>query len=158
MSGDYMKTQQQAPDEIAADQVEAYEVPVMKKQNDNIKKLYPVALLTGTVIIFALLLHAVSANERNKSIDISEKCVLVEVEGRSLYAVPLSEDKSLIVNSKGGTNKVLISGGKASVSEADCKNRICVNSKPISEVGESIVCLPHRVVVSIILNPSLENH
>ena len=32
---------------------------------------------------------------------------------------------------------------------SDCHNQVCVNHKPISRSGESIICLPHKVVVQI---------
>ena len=46
-------------------------------------------------------------------------------------------------------NVISISGGKVSVSEASCKNQVCVRHGSISHSGESIVCLPNRLVVSI---------
>ena len=33
--------------------------------------------------------------------------------------------------------------------EADCPDLICVHHKPISRQGESIVCLPHKVIVEV---------
>ena len=36
------------------------------------------------------------------------------------------------------------------MTDADCPDKICVNHATISDVGESIVCLPHRVVVEIV--------
>ena len=35
------------------------------------------------------------------------------------------------------------------MTEADCPDKICVNTGKISKIGETIVCLPHRVVVEI---------
>ena len=46
-------------------------------------------------------------------------------------------------------NTVRIKGGKVSVTEASCKNQVCVKHAAISAAGESIVCLPNRLVVSI---------
>lgn len=40
--------------------------------------------------------------------------------------------------------------GIIAMEEADCKDQICVHHKPISSAGESIICLPHRLVVEII--------
>lgn len=50
-----------------------------------------------------------------------------------------------------GTNYNLLSVADGSVvmEEADCKDQICVHHRPVSSVGESIVCLPHRLVVEI---------
>ena len=46
-------------------------------------------------------------------------------------------------------NVVKISGGKVSVTEASCKNQVCVHHGAISSSGESIICLPNRLVVRI---------
>ena len=46
-------------------------------------------------------------------------------------------------------NVVEIKDGKVSVTEASCKNQVCVRHGAISRSGESIVCLPNRLVVRI---------
>ena len=46
-------------------------------------------------------------------------------------------------------NIVEIKDGKVSVIEASCKNQVCVKHSPVSRSGESIVCLPNRLVVRI---------
>ena len=46
-------------------------------------------------------------------------------------------------------NVVKISGGKVTMESANCKNQVCVHHSPVSRTGESIVCLPHKIVVSI---------
>ena len=46
-------------------------------------------------------------------------------------------------------NVVVIKDGKVSVTEASCKNQVCVKHSEISLSGESIVCLPNRLIVRI---------
>lgn len=46
-------------------------------------------------------------------------------------------------------NIVEIKNGSVSVSEASCKNQVCVRHGSISRAGESIVCLPNRLVITI---------
>ena len=48
-----------------------------------------------------------------------------------------------------GSNIVIIKDGVVFMNEADCKNQICVKSGKISKKGESIVCLPNKVIVEI---------
>lgn len=48
------------------------------------------------------------------------------------------------------TNILVIEEGKADVTEADCPDKLCVNQKAISATGETIVCLPNKVVVEVI--------
>lgn len=60
-------------------------------------------------------------------------------------------DKSIGINETvdTGTNTVIISDGVVYMSDATCKNQICVNTGKISKKGESIVCLPNKVIVEI---------
>ena len=73
----------------------------------------------------------------------------VSVDGKTLAAFPLNEDTSYTVFLDEGQNTLTIKNGEAYVSLADCPDKICVAHKPISHDGESIICLPHKVVVSI---------
>ena len=95
--------------------------------------------------------------------------VVIE-SGGDLYArYPLAEDRTIVVPSPGQNmtdapaadpgdvasvqydqyNVVVISEGTVSVTEASCKNQVCVKHGAISRSGESIVCLPNRLVVRI---------
>lgn len=47
-------------------------------------------------------------------------------------------------------NLLSVSDGKVVVESADCKDQICVRHKSVSSKGESIICLPHRLVVEIV--------
>ena len=47
-------------------------------------------------------------------------------------------------------NLISVTDGMVVVEAADCKDQICVRHKPISSKGESIICLPHRLVVEIV--------
>lgn len=46
-------------------------------------------------------------------------------------------------------NLLSVSGSEVSMEAADCRDQICVNHRPVSAGGESIICLPHRLVVEI---------
>ena len=62
---------------------------------------------------------------------------------------PLSADASYTVSTESGYNNVTISAGSVDVTKADCANQVCVDTPPISQPGEQIVCLPHQVVVEV---------
>lgn len=51
---------------------------------------------------------------------------------------------------KDGKIIVKIDSGSVKVVTNDCENGICMHGAPISEVGESIVCIPNSLVVKII--------
>ena len=44
---------------------------------------------------------------------------------------------------------LIIKDGEAYMQEADCPNQICVHHSPVSNKGETIVCLPNRVIIEI---------
>lgn len=76
--------------------------------------------------------------------------VLVKVDGMVKYEHQLNQDTELTVQGyQGGENHIVIHDGKVSMTDADCPDKLCVNMGKISKTGETIVCLPHRVVVEI---------
>jgi len=48
-----------------------------------------------------------------------------------------------------GYNKVLVEHGRISVIEADCPDKLCIKQGPIETDAIPIVCLPHRLVITI---------
>ncbi len=76
--------------------------------------------------------------------------VEITVAGHSVEWCSLAENRELLVEGVGGTNRVVIRGGRVTVFEADCPDGICVRHRPISRSGQSIVCLPHRVCVAVV--------
>jgi len=47
------------------------------------------------------------------------------------------------------TNIVVIKYGQAEVLMARCPDKICVNTHSVNATGQSVVCMPNRVAVSI---------
>lgn len=101
----------------------------------------------------------------------SDAKVVIESGGSPFATYPLSRDTVIIVPAPSGVkysdpkappadaddectqyryfNIVEIKGGEVSVTGASCKNQVCVRRGSISKTGESIVCLPNRLVVTI---------
>lgn len=76
---------------------------------------------------------------------------VVVQDGREVAAYPLNEEITVTFTTPtGGYNTLVISGGKADVTEADCPDKLCVNQHSISYNGETIVCLPNKLVVKIV--------
>ncbi len=83
--------------------------------------------------------------------DEHSKEIAKEAEDSGSYSVHYDTD-SVNVSVKGYTGglvDLVIANGQADVTEADCPDHICVKHRPISRAGESIVCLPNRVVVTV---------
>lgn len=76
--------------------------------------------------------------------------VTVSVDGSQVGSYALEENSSHPVSGYGGfTLTLVIDGGEAHVEESSCPDLICQHHAPISKIGEQIVCLPGRVVISI---------
>jgi hypothetical protein len=78
--------------------------------------------------------------------------VTVTVDGQPRGAYSLAQDRAIeIVTGEADEhrNLLIIRDGEAYVSEASCPDGICAAHRPISRRGESIVCLPHRVVITV---------
>ena len=75
--------------------------------------------------------------------------VSVQVDGEQLMELPLSADTQVVLGSGEHTNTLVIENGAARVVEATCPDRICVNQGAVRYEGESIVCLPHKLVITV---------
>jgi hypothetical protein len=79
--------------------------------------------------------------------------VKVTVDGKAYASYSLSEDRvEDIYTGESGEqlNRLVIRNGKAFVETATCRDGICSSHRPIFRDGESIVCLPNRVVITVI--------
>ncbi len=74
--------------------------------------------------------------------------VVVTLDGREVARWTLEEDLTVPLGDE-DYNILRISGGATAVVEANCGDNTCVRMGKISREGESIVCLPHRLVIRI---------
>jgi len=69
------------------------------------------------------------------------------VDGKPFGSFALDQDAVIDIN---GTNTLVISGGVAYMNDADCKNGTCVRRGAISSSGETIICLPNKIIVTVV--------
>ncbi len=76
---------------------------------------------------------------------------VVERNGKTIGCYSLDSGQRLVFEEKGyGRNVLVIQEGKAYMEEADCPDKLCVRQKPVKKNGESIICLPHKLVIRVI--------
>ena len=73
----------------------------------------------------------------------------IRVNGQTYGTYDLSRNQEITVDTEYGHNLVVIADGQAYMSEADCPDGYCKNQGKISHENETIVCLPHKLVVEI---------
>lgn len=80
--------------------------------------------------------------------------VLIEADGKLYAKYSLLEDQTVEVERKDAkgrsySNTVVIKDGKVTVTESTCVNQVCVKHGAIDQAGESIICLPNKLIVKI---------
>ena len=73
--------------------------------------------------------------------------VTVEIGGETVAQYPLDLDKTYTLN--GGTNILTVKDGVAYMSYSDCPDHVCENTGKISHVGQTIVCLPNKLTITV---------
>ena len=71
--------------------------------------------------------------------------VTVKQNNKTVYTGSLYEDKKINLDG----NTLIIKDGYVYMKEANCKNNICVHTGKINKKGESIICLPNKVIAQI---------
>jgi hypothetical protein len=76
----------------------------------------------------------------------------ITVNGELYSKIPLSDHKGeeyVDISIDGHKNKILIEDDTIRMIEADCHDSLCIYQGKISKVGQSLVCLPNKVMVEI---------
>ncbi len=105
-----------------------------------------ILLVLGLLLLCALIFGVRLLNRK------PGKAVTVERDGQVIAAYDLSENREERFSmgfDPEEYNVLVIENGCAYVREASCPDQICVHHKKIEHEGESIVCLPHKFVVTI---------
>ena len=99
------------------------------------------------IVISALLLVAVAALLAVNLTKKDGKFVAVEINGTVCAEYPLSQNGVFPLN--GGTNILVIENGEAYLSYSNCPDHTCERTGRIHYVGQTIICLPNRLSVTV---------
>ena len=88
-------------------------------------------------------------NLAKKQKENQEKQVVIKVDGEVYGRYSLDEDQVVEVQEGDFYNRVRIEDGKAYMEEADCPDGYCEEQGKINNRTQTIVCLPHKLVVEI---------
>ena len=103
-------------------------------------------LKKGDIVIIVSVLAMILASSALLFLGkVSGRTVTVRENNEVVYKGSLYENKVIELTG----NTVEIKDGAVTVAQADCKNQICVNHAAITKKGESIICLPNKVIAEI---------
>ncbi|MDE6659501.1 MAG: NusG domain II-containing protein [Eubacterium sp.] len=84
--------------------------------------------------------------------------VQIQIDGNVTETLSLNEDVVREIETEnGGKNILVIENGEVEMSEANCPDGICTRHKKIYRNGDSIICLPHKVVISVVDKPDADD-
>jgi hypothetical protein len=112
-------------------------------------KKWDVIIIVALIIISFIPEGVMFINNINKH---SSLYVEVYSQGELYKKLPLEKDSekvSFTVDNELGKNVIEINKEYVKIIDADCHDLICVKAHEISKVGESLICLPHKLVVTI---------
>ena len=73
--------------------------------------------------------------------------LVIEIDGQKVAEYSLSQNAVYELN--GGTNVLTVENGTAYMSSSLCPDHICENKGRIKYVGQTIVCLPNKLTVTV---------
>ena len=105
------------------------------------KTTYDLLLLGGILLASALLYLVFRPGSTGA-------WAVVTIDGAQAARYPLAQDITVTLGDA-DYNTLQIANGAASITDANCGDHTCVRTGEIRREGETIVCLPHRLTVSI---------
>lgn len=79
------------------------------------------------------------------------KYVTIEQRNELIGTYPLNVDKEIEIEHRGKlVNKIIIKDGYCYMEEAECPDHLCIKQGKVNKSGQTIVCLPNRVVVTVV--------
>lgn len=104
-----------------------------------------IILIAVVAVVAGILLLFLYASDNNGAY------VQIEIDGKVVETLPLDTNQTREILTDGnGKNILTIEDGYAKMTDANCPDGLCKNQKRISRNGESIICLPNKVVVSVV--------
>lgn len=102
------------------------------------------------IIIFLILAAVISFVFLNSFSNAEGGYVEIVVDKETKEIFPLNENKEYIISEGGHSNTIKIWDSKVWITDASCPDKLCVKQGKIDKGGQSIICLPNKVVVKIV--------
>ena len=115
----------------------------MDEQKKKTTKKYrlDVIVIAAILLVALLLVFAVFLARKEGAV------AVVEIDGETVGEYPLFRDGVFPLN--GGTNVLVIEKGAAYLNYSNCPDHTCELTGKIRYAGQSIICLPNRVAITV---------
>jgi len=103
-------------------------------------------LLIGSIIVFSVISILGVMRHRNQQPG-GQRAVLIYQNQRLIEEVSLEKDKAIFL--KEGNMQIEIKAQRVRVAGSDCPQHVCMNMGWIKYSGQTIVCVPNKVLIEI---------
>lgn len=112
----------------------------------------PIIFLLCLLSFLPLVIFGITRNT-NENQNASEKVAVLRIDGKEIKRFTLASDKKTYTyryeDADGDYNIIEVAGDKIRIKEANCGDQVCVRRGWAEKDGETIVCLPHKLVIEI---------
>lgn len=118
---------------------------VIKKKNEYLQRKDVIIMIIAVVALLLFIACYISTRGNGNT-------VIITHNGKELNSrYPINIDRTIMIKNEDGkvTNVICIENGKVYMKSADCPDHICIHQGKKCKDGESITCLPNRVVVEV---------
>lgn len=103
-------------------------------------------ILTIVLIAFVILFST------GKGTFVEGSMINIKINGETVKTIKVDgsmEGKIEHIHSEFGDNEIIFTKHGVKMHDSDCKDKLCIKMGEITTKGESIVCLPNRLVIEI---------
>ena len=119
--------------------------------NENGKRKFRADVIVISAILLISLLSLILTFALRKP----GAYAVVEIDGVTVAEYSLSQNGSFVLN--GGSNTLVIENGKVYLINSDCPDHTCERTGKVHYVGQTIVCLPNKLSVTVKANGNAED-
>ena len=105
--------------------------------------------VSDIVLILVILLFAGASLARLWPASAERAVARVYLEGELVEVLPLDRDRVAVLPDRANGVRVEVLDGRVRILESDCPKRICVRSGWIHRPGQTIVCVPRKLIVQL---------
>ena len=122
------------------------QTPAFAKKKTNIPPMFrpaDIILAIGLIVLgFAMSFYLAMGQDAGGQVE-------VRTAGELYGVYDLDKDQTVTVRQGSHENEFEIRDGQVRMLRANCRNHDCIQQGAISRTGETIVCLPHKVVLEV---------
>ena len=107
-------------------------------------------VIIAVLLIISFTPHLIFFKTSQKSS--KNNYAIIKVDGKIHKKIDLSNVKKsekVNLNLPNGKNTLLVENNSIEMKSANCNDALCVKQGNISKVGQTIICLPHKLIIEI---------